>query len=125
TFNAATGTVKTVGATGGGCSAVVTDGSMFGSKLPMTWDLDLAANVLAAMTAANTGNYAGFNKAVGPIVGDGAVDVVWDLGALGVGHSFALTVPKTSPPPAPDPATFALLGAGLLGVGLLRRRKTR
>ena len=38
-FNSTTGTVKTVGKVGGGCSPVVSDGTMHGSFNPVAWDL--------------------------------------------------------------------------------------
>ena len=119
TFNSTTGTVTTTGKTGGGCSPIVINGTMAGSQLPLEWDLGLSTAVLADI-AANT-----YNGALGPFVGDGAADLVWDLGALAVGASTDFTITKNFVPlnDVPEPASLVLLLTGLLGVGLLKGRR--
>jgi hypothetical protein len=120
TFDNTTGTVTTTGKAGGGCSPIVINGTMVGSQLPLMWDLGLSTAVLADV-AANT-----YNNALGPFVGDGAADVVWDVGALAVGASTDFTITKNFVPiGTPEPTSLTLLMTGLLGIGLLACRKTR
>jgi len=132
-------TVTTMGGTSTGCSPVVADGTMFGSlngvdpASPLAWDLGFVNDVLAAMAAAGNADFSMFNNDQGPLTGNVAVDVVWDLGPLAVGASTDFTIVKTVPPlppppppliETPEPASLALLGTGLLGFALvLCRRK--
>ncbi len=119
-------TAKTVGSNAAPCSAIVSDGTMSGSLAPSYWDIDTATNVLAAMAiAATAGNFNNFNNGAGPIIGDGAVDVVWNLGPLGAGQSTTFTISKNFVPRIPEPASLALLGSALLGFGIVRRRRNK
>ncbi len=61
-----------------------------------------------------------------PVTGDIAVDVTWALGALAVGTTKTFTIIKNFEPPrtTPEPMTLALLGLGLAGIGMSRRRRS-
>lgn len=113
-------TVTTIGGTTGGCSPIVSNGTMFGSGTVDGWNLGTPAAVLAAMAAGT------YNNLSGPVTGDIAVDVTWALGALAVGETKTFTIIKNFEPPrlTPEPMTLLLLGAGLAGLGLSRRRRS-
>lgn len=115
-YNAGTGMVTTTGANSLGCAALVPQGVMWGSMLPTTWDLGLATGVLLNMSN-NT-----FNQALGPVQGDGAAVLVWNLGRLNKGESVEFTIHKDTvvPEAIPAPGSIALLSIGL--VGLWKRR---
>jgi hypothetical protein len=126
-------TIHTVGANGGGCSQIVHDGIMFGSLDggttaldPAWWYLGLSTAVLGDMAnnlglvPPNLTNTFGTLNNTTSFTGDGAGDLVWSLGALGLNQSITLTVVKEQR--APEPATLGLFGLGLLALGFFRRR---
>jgi hypothetical protein len=56
----------------------------------------------------------------------GNVSTNWGIAALGTGYTGRLTATATAVPPrndVPEPATLALLGISMLGLGFAKRRK--
>jgi len=109
-------TVTTAGSNSSTCSEIVSDGTMTGSQDPLQWDLGLSTAVL---TDISNGTY---NNATGPFVGDGAVDVVWDLGQLAIGGTTDFTITKNFIT-VPEPASFVVFGSALFGIGVIRHRR--
>ncbi|HTP45802.1 MAG TPA: PEP-CTERM sorting domain-containing protein [Casimicrobiaceae bacterium] len=109
-------TVVTTGSNSATCSAIVSAGQMTGSVAPAAWELGLTPTVLSAMAAGT------YNNALGPCVGDCAVDVLWSLGALENGDSTTFTIFKPFILKAPEPGSLGLLGLGLIALRLFRRR---
>jgi len=118
-YDAGTGRVTTTAGNDLGCQVIVPKGTMWGSRLPTTWDLGLVSDVLSNMSNQT------FNQALGPVQGDGAVDLVWNLGRLNIGESVEFTIYKNEnvPAVAPAPGSIALLGIGLVGLWKRRPRK--
>ena len=109
-------TVVTTGSNSATCSAIVSAGQMTGSLTPVSWELGLTPDVLLAMAGGT------YNNAMGPCVGDCAVDVLWDLGSLANGGSTTFTIFKPFILKAPEPGSLGLLGLGLIALRLFRRR---
>jgi hypothetical protein len=122
-------TIHTVGSNAAPCSAIVHDGIMFGSfngvdpVNPDWFYLGLATSVLGDI-ATNGTNTTGLTGSTlnnsNPVTGDGAGDLVWNLGGLDTGQSVTFTIVKER---APEPATLGLFGLGLLALGFFRRRR--
>ena len=115
TYDPLTGTVTTVGSGSGTCSPIVKNGSMHGSQLPSEWDLGISTAVLADIAAGT------YNNALGPVLGDGAIDMVWNLGALEIGQSKTFTIFKDFER-VPEPGTLAVFSLGLAALTWSRRR---
>jgi hypothetical protein len=77
----------------------------------------------------SNGKYGGPDAYFSNIVGNtGTVNFITPIAANGGTQFFSLEEPASlslSATPAPEPATLATLGAGLVGFGLLRRRRRR
>jgi hypothetical protein len=133
-FSPTTGMVRTVGTSAGGCSPVVSSGTLQGSALPINWDVgDVGSvtcptpgtctttpGVLAAIAAGT------FNMSNGDPnhFGDTGADLVWALADLLPGASEDFTISKNFSQ-TPEPASLALLGTGLIGFAFALRRRRR
>jgi PEP-CTERM motif len=94
---------------------------------------DAANAILAALNAStagniNSGGISGFDTnalkitSSGPLLTDNFATVGgWVQGGTGGGPAFADFTPVS----APEPATLALLGAGIVGLGAARRRQRK
>jgi len=128
-FDSVTGTVTTTGSNAGGCSKIVSSGTMQGSQSPLEWDLGLSTNVLSDIAGGS------YNDGLGPYTGDGAVDVVWDLGPLSgtscvpgeltvCNSETSFTISKNFA--VPEPGSLGVVGSALAGLGFFgwRRQKS-
>lgn len=124
TFNKATGKATITGTNEGPfCTKLVSSGSLSGSingkaAKPQKWDLGAATAVL---TDISKGMY---NMSTGPYMGDGAVDLLWNLGTVAVLGETTISITKSFSP-VPEPPSLALLAAGVVGFEFLRRRSKR
>jgi len=112
-YTSSTGIVRTTGVLGPSFNS---NGQVFGERLPDAHQVDTLANIFAAI-ANNT--YTGSN---GPVTGDRAAAIVWDLGSLTQGQSTDFYIYKELD--APEPSSFVLLGMGGVLIGIRLRRKT-
>jgi hypothetical protein len=124
TFSKLTATATITGTNKGeSCTEIVSSGSLVGSingktAMPVKWDLGLATTVLNDISMGK------YNMGTGPFMGDGAIDMVWNLGEVGVEGEASISITKSFSP-VPEPSSFTLLGAGVLGLGLLGLMRRR
>jgi hypothetical protein len=93
------------------------------------WDSGFALSTLAAgdyiFTIATYDNFARGTTLADGFRFDGTTPVPieqWWVGKPGYYHVWFDGVDSVVPPSVPEPSTFLLLGAGLFGIGLLRKR---
>lgn len=84
---------------------------------PSFYEANTYANTLNSL---NDGSPTTLNNVAGPITGDATWAFQWDT-SLAAGGSFLISKDKNIRP-VPEPVSMLLLGVGLVGVGLMRRK---
>jgi PEP-CTERM motif len=92
--------------------------------IEFTWDFSSAPNLVIATPAADALNYYGGNNVgfVDPLVGGPGSIGSMSIGPIPIGFPGPIPIDPI-PSGVPEPSTLGLLGAGLIGVGLFRRRQ--
>jgi hypothetical protein len=96
-----------------------TPGLGYNNFIEFTWDFSNPLNLVIATPAADALNFYGGNN-IGFL--DPLVSGPGSIGSMSIG-AIPIGIPGPIPSGVPEPSTLGLLGAGLIGVGLFRRRR--